>query len=156
MCMLLQPHPADSTYAAAYSAAWTNDPQELLAFFANDGVYTDVAMGADYRGHDEILRFHRWMLKSAPDSVIEFSEPATQQDRLYLEWTWSGSFDGPLRLRDGRRLEATGRRFSIVGIGSCRFREDGKLTRHRDYWDAAELVEQLTRPDLSPSQSQTP
>ncbi|MUL67870.1 hypothetical protein BOO86_25590 [Mycobacterium sp. CBMA 234] len=138
------PHPTDEAYPAAYSEAWTNDPQGLLAFFADDGTYADIAMGTTYRGHDEILRFHRWMLKFAPDSVIEFTEPATQQGRIYMEWTWSGSFAGALRLRDGRRLEATGDRFSIVGIGSCRFGDDGKLTSHRDFWDAAELVEQLT------------
>jgi len=138
------PHPADAAYTAAYSEAWTSDPHGLLEFFAGDGTYTDVAMGASYHGHDEILRFHRWMLKFAPDSIIEFTAPAVQQGRLYLEWTWSGSFAGPLRLRDGRRIEATGERFSIVGIGACQFGDDGKLTSHRDFWDAAELVEQLT------------
>jgi hypothetical protein len=83
------------------------------------------------------------MLKFAPDSITEFSNQAAQDGRLYLEW-WSGPSAGPLRLRDGRRLEATGDRFSIVGVGACGIRDDGKLTSHRDFWDAGELVEQLT------------
>jgi hypothetical protein len=31
-------------------------------------------MGATYSGRDEIARFHRWMLKFAPDSAIKFSD----------------------------------------------------------------------------------
>jgi steroid delta-isomerase-like uncharacterized protein len=140
----MPPHPTDTDlFAQAYSHAWTRDPEALLAFFADNGTYTDVAMGVTYTGHDEILRFHRWMLKFAPDSAIEFSAPAAQDGRLYLEWVWSGSFAGPLKLRDGRLIPATGAEFSIVGIGACRYREDGKLTSHRDFWDAAELVEQV-------------
>jgi steroid delta-isomerase-like uncharacterized protein len=140
----MPPHPTDTdAFAKAYSDAWTRDPEALLAFFADDGTYTDVAMGGTYTGHDEILRFHRWMLKFAPNSAIEFSAPAAQDGRLYLEWVWSGSFAGPLKLRDGRLIPANGAEFSIVGVAACRYREDGKLTSHRDFWDAAELVEQV-------------
>jgi hypothetical protein len=83
------------------------------------------------------------MLKFAPDSVIEFSAPAAQDGRLYLEWLWSGSFAGPLKLRDGRLVPATGAKFGIVGVGACRYREDGKLTSHRDFWDASEFLEHV-------------
>jgi hypothetical protein len=68
------PHPTDADFAAAYSRAWTSQPIQLLDFFAPDGSYTDVAMGATYHGPEEIARFHRLMLKFAPDSVIEFSD----------------------------------------------------------------------------------
>jgi steroid delta-isomerase-like uncharacterized protein len=140
----MPPHPRDSdAFAQSYSQAWTRDPHALLTFFAENGTYTDVAMGSSYAGHDEIRRFHRWMLKFAPDSVIEFSAPAAQDGRLYLEWLWSGSFAGPLKLRDGRLIPATGAKFAIVGVGACRYREDGKLTSHRDFWDASELLEQV-------------
>jgi hypothetical protein len=101
------------------------------------------AGASSYAGHDEILRFHGWMLKFAPDSVIEFSAPAAQDGRLYLEWLWSGSFAGPLKLRDGRLVPATGAKFGIVGVGACRYREDGKLTSHRDFWDASEFLEHV-------------
>jgi hypothetical protein len=73
---MTHPHPTDVDFAAAYSRAWTSQPVELLDFFAPDGSYTDVARGATYHGRDEIARFHRSMLKFAPDSVIEFSDPA--------------------------------------------------------------------------------
>ena len=111
------PHPADTGFAEAYSRAWTEDPEGLCAFFAEDGVYEDVAMG----------------------------EPAVQAGRAYYEWTWSGSINGALRLPDGSHVDAAGKDFSVTGIASCRFDSAGKLTSHRDFWDVGLLVEQLGR-----------
>jgi steroid delta-isomerase-like uncharacterized protein len=142
--MASTPHPTDlESYAKAYSQAWSNDPQAVLEFFAEDGSYTDVAMNTTYSGHDGILRFHRWMLRFAPDSAIDFSAPAAADGRLYLEWLWSGSFDGPLRLPDGTLVAATGKHFGVNGIAACRYDDRGKLTSHRDFWDVGRLLEQL-------------
>ncbi|MEA2768757.1 MAG: hypothetical protein QOD93_1719, partial [Acetobacteraceae bacterium] len=117
------PHPTDgASYAEAYSLAWTRDPFALLDFFTSDGVYADMAMDASYAGHDEITRFHRWMMKFAPDSVIEFFESAAAGGRLYLDWVWSGSFDGALRLPDGSVVAGSGKRFAVPGVASCRYR----------------------------------
>src|ERR1700731_3886800 len=105
---MTQPHPCDSDFAAAYSRAWTSQPIQLLDFFTPDGSYTDVAMGATYNGPAEIARFHRWMLKFAPDSLIEFSDACASDRQLYLQWVWSGTFDGTLRLPDGSSVRSTG------------------------------------------------
>ncbi|MCP3810924.1 nuclear transport factor 2 family protein [Mycobacteriaceae bacterium Msp059] len=137
------PHPADEGFADAYGRAWSEDPELLCMFFASEGAYTDVAMGGTYVGRQGIQRFHRWMLKFSPDSLIEFSQPAVQDDRAYYEWTWSGSINGPLRLPSGDQVDASGREFSVTGIAACRFDQNGKLTSHRDYWDVGLLVEQL-------------
>lgn len=137
------PHPTSDAYAAAYSDAWTNDPEHLLEFFEPNGSYTDVAMSATYTGRDGILRFHRWMLKFAPDSRIDFYDRAAEDGKLYLEWTWSGSITGPLRLPSGGHLDAAGKTFSVTGIAACRYGEDGRLTSHRDFWDIGLLADQL-------------
>jgi hypothetical protein len=76
-------------------------------------------MDTTYQGHDGIRRFHRWMLKFAPDSVIDFCQPAAHDGRLYLEWLWSGSFDGPLRLPNGTSIAASGKKFGVTGIAAC-------------------------------------
>lgn len=139
-----RPHPTESEkFAEKYSHAWTFDPEGLLEFFAPDGSYTDVAMDATYTGHDEILRFHRWMLKFAPNSAITFYAPAAQHGSLYLEWSWSGTFRGSLRLPDGTAIAGNGQHFDVVGVGACRYRDDGKLTSHRDFWDLGRLRDQL-------------
>ena len=137
------PHPCDAGFAAAYSRAWTSEPVELLDFFAPDGSYTDVAFDATYRGREEIARFHRWMLKFAPDSAIEFGNACAADGRLYLEWVWSGTFEGALRLPDGSSVESTGATFGVDGVAACRHAGDGKLLSHRDYWDLSTLLRQL-------------
>ena len=137
------PHPTDADFAAAYSRAWTSQPVQLLAFFAPDGSYTDVAMGATYHGPEEITRFHRWMVKFAPDSVIEISDACAADGRLYLQWVWSGTFEGALRLPDGSLVEATGAKFGVPGVAACRYATDGKLLSHRDYWDLGTVLRQV-------------
>lgn len=138
------PHPCDATFREAYSQAWTSDPEGLLAYFAPDGTYTDVAMGATYTGHGDIGRFHRFMLSFAPDSLIEFGDGRASDGYLHLDWTWSGTFAGPLRLRSGTLVDATGSRFTVPGIAACEYRADGKLTRHRDFWDLATVLDQAS------------
>jgi steroid delta-isomerase-like uncharacterized protein len=140
---MTHPHPTDIDFAAAYSQAWTSEPVELLDFFAPDGSYADVAMGATYNGRVEIGRFHRWMLKFAPDSAIEFSDACAADGRLYLQWVWSGTFDGALRLPDGSLVEATGAKSGVPGVAACRYAPDGKLLSHCDYWDLGMVLRQV-------------
>jgi steroid delta-isomerase-like uncharacterized protein len=133
-------HPTDAGFANAYSAAWSSDPTGLAKFFARDGSYTDVAMGTTYCGRAEIRRFHRWMSMFAPDSAIRFSDGCAADGRLYLEWVWSGTANGALRLPDGTTVAATGRTFSVPGVAACRYGVDGLLLRHRDYWDLGSVL----------------
>jgi steroid delta-isomerase-like uncharacterized protein len=137
------PHPCDADFADAYSQAWTSQPIQLLDFFTPDGSYTDVAMGATYNGREEIARFHRWMLKFAPDSAVEFSDACALDGRLYLQWVWSGTFEGALRLPDGSSVESTGANFSVDGVAVCRYAAEGKLRSHRDYWDLGTVLRQV-------------
>jgi steroid delta-isomerase-like uncharacterized protein len=137
------PHPTDAVFAKAYGEAWTSDPVRLLDFFAPDGTYTDVAMNTTYTGRAEIGRFHRWMLKFAPDSVIDFSDACASDGQVYLQWIWSGTFHGALRLADGKTVEPTGRPFSVPGVAACRYGTDSKLLSHRDYWDLATVLHQV-------------
>ncbi len=137
------PHPTDADYADAYGRAWTHDPELLCTFFTADGTYTDVAMRGTYQGRTGIQRFHRWMLAFSPDSLIVFTEPAVADGRAYFEWTWSGSITGPLRLPNGRSVDAAGKQFSATGIAACRYDDQGLLISHRDFWDVGLLVDQL-------------
>jgi hypothetical protein len=139
---MTRPRPCDVGFADAYSRAWTWEPDELLGYFAPDGTYTDVPMNATYTGREEIARFHRWMLKFAPDSAIAFSDACAVDGRLYLQWIWSGTFDGALRLPDGSSVQATGANFSVPGVAACRYAANGELLSHRDYWDLNALLGQ--------------
>ncbi|MCF7548590.1 nuclear transport factor 2 family protein [Pseudonocardia sp. WMMC193] len=143
-------HPTDRTFPAAYSLAWTSDPAGLLEFFAPEGTYTDVALGATYTGRAQVGRFHRFMVAFAPDSEIVFTETSAGAGRLTSEWVWSGSCTGPLRLRDGSLVDAGGARFSVPGVAVCTYDESGLLTSHRDYWDLTTVLLQAGVPIGSP------
>jgi hypothetical protein len=139
-------HPTDSMFPEAYSRVWTGDPAGLLEYFAPDGSYTDVALGATYEGRAEVGRFHRFMLLFAPDSEIVFTETTAHAGRLTSEWVWSGSCTGPLRLRDGSLVDAGGARFSVPGVAVCSYDDAGLLTSHKDYWDLTTVLHQARVP----------
>ncbi|MFE6926114.1 nuclear transport factor 2 family protein [Nocardia sp. NPDC057663] len=140
------PHPTEATFAGAYSHAWTADPEELLTFFAADGTYTDIAMGTTYEGHTEIGKFHRYMLEFSPDSEIDFGDTYAADGRLYSEWVWRGTFAGPLRLRSGKLVDASGTRFHVPGVAVCTYDSTGRLTSHRDFWDLTTVLHQASVP----------
>jgi SnoaL-like polyketide cyclase len=100
-------------------------------------------MDATYNRREEIARFHRWMLKFASNSAIEFFNACAADGRLYLEWMWSGTFEGALRLPDGSSVQSTGGHFSIPGVAVCRYATNGELLSHRDYWDLSTLLRQI-------------
>jgi steroid delta-isomerase-like uncharacterized protein len=151
MQMMTRPHPTEPEFVDAYSQAWTSQPVQLLDFFAPNGSYTDVAMGATYNGREEIARFHRWMLKFAPDSVVKFSDPCAADGRLYLEWVWSGTFEGALRLPDGSSVQSTRANFSVPGVAACRYSKNGILLSHRDYWDLSTVLRQVGASPKTPN-----
>lgn len=141
-----RPHPTDPAFLEAYSSAWSSDLDRLLDFFAPDGVYTDVAMGGVYEGHDGIARFFRFMLRFAPDSWVRFDDATAHAGSLLAEWTWGGTVSGPLRLRDGTLVDAGDVAFSVSGVAVCRYGDDGRLTSHRDFWDLATVLHQIGVP----------
>lgn len=112
-------------------------------FFAPSGSYTDVAFGATYEGHAGIAKFHTYMLKFASDSVIEFDQVLAHNGHLHSKWIWTGTYDGPLRLRSGHVVDAAGKSFSVPGVAICEYDENGKLTSHEDYWDLATVLDQV-------------
>jgi SnoaL-like domain len=141
----LTPHPAKDTraFAGAYAQAWAEPPFGLLRFFATDGTYTDVAQGAVFTGHAEISRFHTRMRTISPNAVMEFQYPSASDGYLYMQWQWEGAFAGPLRLRDGGVVAPGDRTFRVDGVAVCTYEPEGKLTRHRQYWNPMTLTDQL-------------
>jgi ketosteroid isomerase-like protein len=74
---------------------------------------------------------HMFANLDAPRFVV--TEALAQGDRAFLVW------DFVFRPRSGRRAEVTIRGATHLVLGA-----DGRILRHRDYWDAAEeLYEKL-------------
>jgi hypothetical protein len=106
--------------------AWTgNHPERLIAFYADDAVYSDPAVPTGVHGHAEILGYFRRLLARYP------------------EWVWTNTRVRPLSggflnywhavIPDGDRVvECDGVCTVIV--------EDGLICRNEVYFDRTPLM----------------
>jgi steroid delta-isomerase-like uncharacterized protein len=133
----------DPGFQDAYGSAWSGaDDAALLAYFAEDGEYTDTGSSITVRGHAGLARFRRAMFAFSPDSRIVFTSLLAGAGGFAAEWTWSGTASGDLVL-DGRRYPATGRPYSVDGVALCRVDGGGAITAHVDYYDMRALLTQI-------------
>lgn len=133
----------DPGFLEAWGRAWScGDPDAVLPFYADDGVYTDVASALTFKGHDEIRRFYRFMLAFSPDALTVFDAAYGDTTGFAARWTWSGTATGPLSVH-GHLYPATGRKYSVTGVSFCTLAADGRIASHEDYWDMHTLLEQL-------------
>jgi steroid delta-isomerase-like uncharacterized protein len=77
-----------------------------------------------------------------PDHHFEIQRIIPGGDDVVLEWTFSGTQNGPLRNPNGADFPATGRHAKMRGITCLRFR-DGKMAEERDYYDTGTILQQL-------------
>ena len=133
----------DRDFLEAWGHAWSGgDADAVLPFYATDAVYTDVASGVTFKGHDEIRRFYRWLMAFSADSSTVFDAAYGDGVGLCARWTWSGTAAGPLSVH-GHLYPATGRPFSVTGVAFCTLAPDGRVATHEDYWDLHTLLRQL-------------
>ena len=77
-----------------------------------------------------------------PDLALRLDVVVAQGDIVASEWTWTGTNTGPLVVRDGSELAATGRRVELRGMELVHVR-DGKIDQYRMYWDGMAIARQL-------------
>jgi steroid delta-isomerase-like uncharacterized protein len=122
-----------------YLNAWNeHDTDGMLTFFADDGIYEDVALGKVNKGKDEIRTFVAEAYEAFPDFHIEDQGSVVFSDGRYVsEWVMSGTHDGDLPM-----LPATHKSFSIRGVSVGETAGD-LITRNSDYWNMAEFLVQI-------------
>lgn len=107
--------------------AWTgNDPERLVAFYADDATYTDPAVPAGVHGHAEILAYFRRLLARYPD------------------WVWTNTRVRPLSggflnywhavIPDGGRI------IECDGVCTVTVKE-GLIVRNEVFFDRAPLLQ---------------
>jgi steroid delta-isomerase-like uncharacterized protein len=105
--------------------------------------YEDKTSGVVVEGHDMMRRFMKVYLNFSPRCVVTFTRVIAGPRIFAAEWTWTGTGDGELRLPDGT-TPADGKPFDVPGVSICTIDDDGLITSHTDFWDAATLMRQLT------------
>jgi steroid delta-isomerase-like uncharacterized protein len=131
-------------WAIAWSSSDSNDPDRVLALFADDCVFEDVTFGVVARGKEELRRFATGAFSAVPDFKYGVTSQFTTSQWAAIEWVMSGTHRG-----DFPGIPATGKRFSSVRGSSILELEAGKIRRESDYWDAATFMRQV---GLLPSQ----
>jgi steroid delta-isomerase-like uncharacterized protein len=125
-------------WAMAWSSNENNDPERVLALFADDGVFEDVTFGVVTRGKEELRRFVIGAFAAVPDFTYGVTHRFATSHWAAIEWVMSGTQTG-----DFPGIPATGKRFASVRGASILELEAGKIRRESDYWDAATFMQQV-------------
>jgi steroid delta-isomerase-like uncharacterized protein len=96
-------------WAVAWSSSDTNDPERVLALFADDCVFEDVTFGVVARGKEELRRFVNGAFVAVPDFKYGLTSRFAAGQWAAVEWVMSGTHKG-----DFPGIPATGKRFSSV------------------------------------------
>ena len=105
-----------------FSAAWLDRLEELYApgFYVQDPFHT-------FRGDFVAMRgYFQRVLDGLTESRFYSEDDATGSDGTYVRWRW----EWRRRARDPLRI--------VPGVTHLRFDRDGKITYHRDLFDAAD------------------
>jgi steroid delta-isomerase-like uncharacterized protein len=123
-----------------YTAAWnSHDVEKIAAFFTEDGVHEDVAVGSVYRGKNELKAGISPLFAACPDFKLELKSLFCTADWVGQEWVMTGTQTGAF---SGLGIPATGKSFSIRGASITRLR-GGKIARNTDYWNLNSMLQQL-------------
>jgi steroid delta-isomerase len=117
---------------AFFESISASDVGRLGEVYAADAFFKDPFN--EVRGVPAITRIfeHMFVQVDAPRFVVR--ETVAQGDAAFLVWDFEFALRRPLPTRPRR----------VRGCSHLRFDADGRVTFHRDYWDAAEeLYEQL-------------
>lgn len=135
------PPPAATRIIADYMAAWNaHDPERAGSFFADDGEYLDVTMGAPQHGRraatDNVIAV---FMRAVPDCKWEMrGDPVATADGIAFEWTFSGTNMGGWAFG----VAATNQKLNLHGVSFIRIR-NGKIVYEGNYYDGATMNKQM-------------
>jgi ketosteroid isomerase-like protein len=117
---------------AFYESITSSDIARLGELYAADAFFKDPFN--EVRGVPAIARIFEHMFVQVDAPRFAVRETVAQGDAAFLVWDFEFSFRRPLPAGPRR----------IRGCSHLRFDAAGRVSMHRDYWDAAEdLYEQL-------------
>lgn len=144
---------AAETVRAALAATAAGDAAAVQELYAPD--VTGWVAGAEIRDRQELLDEVSGRDGALSDIRVETDPVDMPGGGVAAEWRLTARHTSPLRLGDELTVEATGRRVELRG---AMFAEvaGGRITAFRQYWDTADLLEQLGLLDEEPAAQETP
>ena len=126
-----------------YIAAWnSHDVEKIAAFFAEDGIHEDIAVGSVFHGRSELKAGISPLFAACPDFKLEIKALFGTADWVAQEWAMTGTQTGAF---SGLEIPATDKSFSIRGASVTKLRR-GKIARNTDYWNLISMLKQLGQP----------
>ena len=127
--------PLLAEWLAAFNAG---DPDRLLALYADDALWEEVAIGLAARGPEQIRAHLDNLFTATPDIAYAVTDAVVTDDQAVLEWVVTGTYSS-----DFPGLPpAAGQPFSFRGASVFEV-ADGHIRRYTEYWDAFTFLVQL-------------
>jgi ketosteroid isomerase-like protein len=121
-------HAAARRWAETWRHAWAaKDVEAIAALYADDAVYRALAFREPDRGLEGVRRYLSENFAAEDEIECWFGEPVVAGDRAAVEW-WGTWVEG-------------GHRLTLAGATVLRFRDDGLVVDHRDYWNEVDRRE---------------
>ena len=124
-----------------YLEAWaTRDIQQVGKHYAENVAIYDLPSDSTIKGKKSVLKFEKeaW-LDSVPDMVwVKTSSVSISDNTATYEWIYTGTYTG-----DWWGQKIKNKTFSIKGISSTTFNNQGLITLQKDFYDIKSLEKQL-------------
>ena len=124
-------HLADKFPHARQRMEQSRDVAEMVGFFSDDAVLSNLGAEHDRRGADGARYFWQAYLDRFAEIRSEFTHLHMSERAIILEWTSGG------RHNDGRPL-------SYRGVSVLAFNSHAKINHFRAYYDSAVFLEITT------------
>jgi len=109
--------------------------------YAEDAEFVAPGRGPA-KGKRAIADYWKQQLESFPDAKVTVDRIISEGDTVVVEYAFTGTNTGPLRLPSGEVLPATNRKVTGPGLDIVTF-ERGKITSHHQYFDQVPAFVQL-------------
>ena len=113
-----------------YYTAWTEiEPEKVIAFFANEASFEDLAFEAKFEGLEAIRSFVDLTYSGVPDFRVVPKQIVVNGSHAAASWVMSGTHSGDLP-----GMPATGRNFEVRASSIIQTQGD-QILQIIDYWN---------------------
>lgn len=131
---------ATDTFTGLLDAYNRHDIDALREFYTEDCV--EISPNEKLDGRDAITADAANLWAAFPDTRLEVLNVVHGDDHRAIEYIWHGTSTSAYNMADGSTIEPTGKAVHLRGCSISKLR-DGKICSVHQYFDRAEMMEQL-------------
>jgi ketosteroid isomerase-like protein len=138
---------ATEVLCRAITASATGDTAAIKEYYAPDVV--GWSAGEDIASVQDLIAEAITRGGALSEITVAVQPMQLPSGQVAAEWRLTARHTGPLRLDDELEIEPTGRRLELRGAVFAQV-TDGQVADFRQYWDPADMLEQLGLMDEPP------